>query len=290
MAATNRLDMLDSALLRPGRFDRHIEVTLPDVLAREKILNLHLRNKPTGDISIKDWAAKTIYFSGAKLESLVNEAAIIACKENSKCIYDKHMDSAYSIALAGYEKKNRGYISTEDKKITAYHEIGHTVVSLKLLPLEKVSKVTIIPSTKGAGGYTISIPEEKQYQSKSYLEKRIMVLLGGRAAEEMIFGKDKITTGAYSDIKKSTELASNMMVEYGMGSSLGLLNLQELSKVTTVNSENIIKECKELLDRLYEETLSLLITNRELVESITADLLEKETLYYEDLKSKLIAF
>ena len=177
IAATNRLDMLDSALLRPGRFDRQIEVTLPDLAAREKILNLHLKNKPVKNLDLRQWAQKTAYFSGAKLESLANEAAILACKDDSKYIDDIHMDKAFSIVVAGHEKIDRTSINEKDREITAYHEVGHALVNMCILPEDKVSKVTIIPSTKGAGGYTLSIPEDKMYHNGEYLRRRIMVLL-----------------------------------------------------------------------------------------------------------------
>lgn len=283
MAATNRLDMLDPALLRPGRFDRHIEISLPDLAAREKIISLHLKNKPVGDVNLRDWAHKTAYFSGAKLESLINEAAILACKEGSPYIIDSHMDKAFSIVLAGHEKVNRDSIQDKDKKITAYHEAGHAIVSLFQLPKEKVSKVTIIPSTKGAGGYTLSIPEDTLYQNKSYLKNRIMVLLGGRAAEEIIFGKDHVTTGAYSDLKRTTSIITKMITEYGMGETLGLLSLGELSNAASINSESFIQECKDILDSLYEKTKALLKSEKELLEKVVDLLMEKETLHYDEL-------
>ncbi|KYH34733.1 ATP-dependent zinc metalloprotease FtsH [Clostridium tepidiprofundi DSM 19306] len=283
IAATNRLDMLDNALLRPGRFDRHIEVTLPDVAAREKILNLHLKNKPTKEINIKEWAQKTSYFSGAKLENLVNEAAILACKSNKEFIDDSDMDKAFSIVLAGYEKINRDHIKEKDKKITAIHEAGHALITLNVLPNEKISKVTIIPSTNGAGGYTLSIPEDQMHQNKSYLLKRLMVLLGGRAAEEIMLGKDKITTGAYNDLQRSTELASSMVTQYGMGKSLGLLNISELKKHGISSEGEALKECKELIENLYEDVKSILVKNKETLEKLANKLIEKETLYYEDL-------
>ncbi|MBP2033743.1 cell division protease FtsH [Clostridium algifaecis] len=283
MAATNRLDTLDPALLRPGRFDRHIEITLPDICAREKIINLHLKNKPAGDIDIHTWSEKTAYFSGAKIESLINEAAIIACKENSPKIEDIHIDRAFSIILAGYEKKNRDYIKDIDKNITAYHEIGHAIVSLKMLPEEKVSKVTIIPSTKGAGGYTLSIPEDRLYQNKNYLIKKMMVLLGGRAAEEIIFGKDYITTGAHNDLKKCTNIAYNMIARYGMGDTIGLLSIEELSSLN-INQDNIIDECKKLVNTIYKKTKSLIINNRNLLEVKSNLLIKNETLFEKDLK------
>lgn len=284
MAATNRLDMLDEALLRPGRFDRHIEITLPDVAAREKILSLHLQNKPIGDIDIKEWAQKTSYFSGAKIESLVNEAAILACKDDSKFIENIHLDKAFSIVIAGHEKINRDHIKDNDKKITAYHEAGHALVSLRMLPEDKLSKVTIIPSTKGAGGYTLSIPEDRLYQTKDYLKKRIMVLLAGRAAEETIFGENNITTGAYNDFQHSTRIVSSMVTQYGMGNTLGLLNLGELSHLNYSNPDDIIAECKDTITNLYDDVKKLLSDDRELLEKITASLIEKETIFYEDIE------
>lgn len=282
IAATNRLDTLDPALLRPGRFDRHIEISLPDISAREKIIKLHLKNKPVGNINIKDWAQKTSYFSGAKIESLINEAAIIACKENNTTIEDKHMDKAFSITLAGYEKKNRDYIKNTDKNITAYHEMGHAITSLKMLPNEKVSKVTIIPSTKGAGGYTLSIPEDRLYQNKDYLTKKMMVLLGGRAAEHIVFGPEFITTGAHNDLKRCTNIAYNMISRYGMGKTLGLLNMEELSQLN-INQDNVIKECKNLVDDIYERTKKLILENMDFLEVKAKKLIEKETLFEEDL-------
>ncbi|MCD3350113.1 ATP-dependent zinc metalloprotease FtsH [Clostridium botulinum D/C] len=287
IAATNRLDMLDSALLRPGRFDRHIEVSLPDIIAREKILNLYLKDKPSKNININLWAQKTAMFSGAKLEHLVNEAAILACKDNSEYIEDIHLHNAFSIVLAGYEKQDRDHIKNLDKKITAYHEAGHALVSAKVLPNEKLSKVTIIPTTKGAGGYTLSIPEDKMYQSKEYLLNRIMVLLGGRAAEEIIFGKDKITTGAYSDLKHSTKLINNMITLYGMGNSLGLLTLSEIGHVSSSTQSMLINECKSTLENLYNETKSIILNNKNILENLATTLLNEESLYDEKLQQIL---
>ncbi|MBU3185262.1 ATP-dependent metallopeptidase FtsH/Yme1/Tma family protein [Clostridium estertheticum] len=285
IAATNRLDMLDEALLRPGRFDRHIEVTLPDVSAREKILKLHLKNKPIKDIDYSEWAHKTSYFSGAKLENLANEAAIIACKDNSTFIENEHLDKAYSIMLAGYEKVDRDYIKDDDRKITAFHEAGHALISLKMLPKDKVSKVTIIPTTKGAGGYTLSIPEDKLYQNKDYMKKKIMVLLGGRAAEEIIFGRDHVTTGAYSDLQRSTQLITNMITEYGMGESLGLLTMAKLKESGFTNQEEVFSECKDLISQLYDEVINILTAEKESLKSITSLLIKKETIDHEDLIS-----
>lgn len=283
MAATNRLDILDSALLRPGRFDRHVEIALPDVNAREKILSLYLDNKPHKDINIKDLAQKTTYFSGAKLESLINEAAILASKDNLGAILETHLEQAYSIVMAGHEKSERSHIKETDRKITAYHESGHALISMMKLPEDKVSKVTIIPTTKGAGGYTLTIPEDKNYQTYDYLRKRIMVFLGGRAAEEIIFGEKNITTGAYNDLMQSTNIIKNIVTEYGMGETLGLLKLSDLGNLSSAYGNQIIEECKKILDSLYDETKNLLKENLDVLHSMSKHLLEQEILNSNDL-------
>lgn len=286
IAATNRLDMLDKALLRPGRFDRHIEVSLPDVNAREKILSLHLKNKPHENLDIKDIAKKTVYFSGAKLENLINESAILAAKDNSNSITSAHIESAYSITLAGYEKKERSYLKEEDKLLTAYHEAGHGLINMLVLPHDKISKITIIPTTKGAGGYTLTIPEDRSYHRIDYLKNKIKVSLGGRAAEEIMFGKDKISTGAHGDISQTTDIALKMVTEYGMGETLGLIKLSSVGSLYSSYGNPVIEECKNLVDKLYAETLDLLKENRDTLDKIALELLEKETLY-EDQLNKL---
>ena len=284
MAATNRLDTLDSALLRPGRFDRHVEVSLPDINAREAIINLYLKNKPNKDINIRNLAEKTAYFSGAKIESLINEAAILAAKEDSTFIYEKHLNIAFSIITAGYEKNDTSYIKKEDRKITAFHEAGHALLSMILLPEDKVSKITIIPTTKGAGGYTLTIPEDKSYHTSLYLKRRIMVLLAGRASEELIFGKDKITTGAHNDIAKCTSMIKSMITEYGMGDSLGLLSLNSLENLQNGFSSNLLEEFKSLSENLYENCKYILKENIDILKELSTELLEKETLEYLDLE------
>lgn len=288
MAATNRLDILDSALLRPGRFDRHIEITLPDVLAREKILNLYLNEKPLGDVNLHELAKKTAYFSGAKLENLVNEAAILACKDNSDKILESHFDKAFSIVVAGYEKINRTYIREKDRKITAFHEIGHALLNTILLPQDEVSKVSIIPTTKGAGGYTLSIPQDNMYQNKDYLNRRIMVLLGGRAAEEIIFGKEYITTGASNDLKVATEMITNMISLYGMGESIGLISFNGLpQEYISAKSSSILDESKKTIESLYEESKAILNSQRDILDKLSNLLLEKEVIYQEDISNLL---
>ena len=284
IAATNRLDTLDPALLRPGRFDRHVEVTLPDVTAREKIIKLYLDNKPHKDIDISSIAKNTAYFSGAKLESLINEAAILAAKDNSNFIMQKHISIAHSTILAGSQKKDYSSISNTDSKLTAYHEAGHALISMLKVPEDIVSKISIIPTTKGAGGYTLTIPKDSNYQRIDYITNKIMVLLGGRAAEELIFGVDKISTGASSDIGQSTNIAMAMITEYGMGNSLGLLKLSNLGELSSSYGNVVIAECKQLVDKLYEDTLNTLRENSTLLEKIATDLLEKETIEGDSLQ------
>lgn len=285
IAATNRLDTLDSALLRPGRFDRHIEVSLPDISAREKIISLHLENKPYNNLDLKDIAKKTAYFSGAKLENLINEAAIIAAKENSRLLTQDHINKAYSIVLAGYEKKERSHYLEEDMLLTSYHEAGHALVSLIKTPEDKVSKITIIPTTKGAGGYTLTIPKDSSYQRLDYLKNRIMVLLGGRAAEEIIFGRDKISTGAQGDLSQTTEMAMSMISEYGMGKTLGLLKLSSLGPLSNSYGNPVVEECRELVNSLYGETLELLKENKEILNKIAMNLIDEETLDEKEIYS-----
>ncbi|MBX7295190.1 AAA family ATPase [Clostridium chauvoei] len=289
IAATNRLDILDPALLRPGRFDRHVEVSLPDIKAREKIISLYLNNKPYENLNIHDIAKKTSYFSGAKLENLINEAAILAVKENSKVLTQKHLNSAYSIVLAGYEKKERDHLLKEDKLLTSYHEAGHALISLIKTPEDKVSKITIIPTTKGAGGYTLTIPKDSSYQRIDYLKNRIMVLLGGRAAEELTFGVDKISTGAQGDITQTTEMALAMISEYGMGETLGLLKLSTLGSLATTYGQPVVEEYRELINSLYKDTLALLKENKDILDKLAITLLEEETLEEDDI-NKLIKF
>ena len=283
IAATNRLDTLDPALLRPGRFDRHVEVSLPDVKAREKIIQLYLNNKPHDKINIESIAKKTAGFSGAKLESLINEAAIIAAKENISSITNKEINQAYSLVLAGADKKDRDHLKEDDKKITAYHECGHALVSILKIPEEIVSKITIIPTTNGAGGYTLTIPQDTNYQRLDYLQNKIMVLLGGRAAEELIFGKNKISSGAQGDIGQVTNMALAMITEYGMGESIGLLKLSNLGNISASYGQPVVEEAKNLVNKLYAETLSLLSANKYLLDALAEELLVKETINEDEI-------
>lgn len=283
IAATNRFDMLDNALLRPGRFDRHVEVSLPDINARKKIIDLYMDNKPMAKVDLNSWAKKTAMFSGAKIENFLNEAAIIACKSNDPLISSEHLEEAYTTIIAGSPKQDTSAITQRDRIITAYHEIGHALISMILLPSEEISRVSIIPSTKGAGGYTLSIPEDRMYYTKNYICKKIIVLLGGRAAEDLLLGDDDITTGAHNDFQKATGLTVDMVSKYGMGKSLGLLNYDELKKKGINVDSEMLKECKDIQNHLYSEALSLLKSNMSTLKEMSELLLDKEILTQEDL-------
>lgn len=290
IAATNRLDTLDEALLRPGRFDRHIEIGLPDINARKKILKLHSKNKPLAEsVDIEELAYQTVYFSGAKLESLMNEAAIFAARRNSGRIEMQDIEKAFYTVVAGFEKKDRSSISEEDRKITAFHEAGHALITRLLVPENRVTKVTIIPSTKGAGGFSMNIPPDRMYYKKKDMENSIRIMLAGRGAEEVIFGQDNITTGAANDLERATEIILNMVRRFGMKSSSGLLNYDVLYRngMQQLQSD-ILEECKMTLATLYEEVKDILIKNKNLLSAIAQSLLEKETLNEKDL-DKIIA-
>jgi cell division protease FtsH len=288
LAATNRLDMLDEALLRPGRFDRHLEVGLPDVNARHQILKLHSDNKPlSSDVDLFKVAQMTVYFSGAKLEYLMNEAAILAAQTNSEFITMEQIDKSYSTVLAGAEKKDKSYITEEDRKITAYHEAGHALISKLVCPENIVRKITIIPSTKGAGGYTLNIPPDRMYKTKQHLFDDIKIALGGRAAEEVTYGKENITTGAYGDIQQVTKIILAMVKGYGMFEVTGLLNYEILDNQGMTNSTEIINFCNNILSKIYEEVIQLLLENLDKLEVIGNTLLKKETIYDDELNEIL---
>ena len=286
IAATNRLDMLDEALLRPGRFDRHIEVGYPDLGAREAIIRLHLKNKPIADeISPSEIAKQTVFFTGAMLENLLNEAAILAATQGEKVIYKKHIDAAFYTIIAGKEKKDRSNISELDRKITAYHEAGHALVTKLVAPENSVTKVTIIPSTKGAGGFSMNVPKDKMYLTKKELLARIQISLAGRVAEELIFGKDYVTTGASNDIEKASIDMKHYMVKYGMDEEIGLVNLEAIMGKQTIENDVLLKKCQGMMKVLYEETKALMNSHKEKLEGLTLALLEKETLNEEEIAS-----
>lgn len=282
IGATNRLDTLDEALLRPGRFDRHIEIGLPDVNARKHILSLYAKSKPMSDeVDLDALAKATVYFSGAMLENLLNEAAINAANEKEAAINKEHLDRAFYLVIAGAPKQDRSYISKLDREITAYHEAGHALMTTLLLPEHYISKVTIIPSVRGAGGFNLSIPKDTMFQNKRQLKASIQVLLAGRAAEELIFGADDITTGASNDIVKASQLLLDYVNKFGMDEELGLFNPEVLGEG---HDSKLIEKCRIRMKELYEETRVLMADQLPLLEKITAQLLEKETLSGETIE------
>ncbi len=281
IGATNRLDTLDEALLRPGRFDRHIEIGLPDVNAREHILSLYAGKKPLSeDVDLKDLARSTVGFSGAMLENLLNEAAINAANEKQSVIHKSHIDKAFYTVIAGAPKQDRSYITELERRITAYHEAGHALVTSLLLPEHFISKVTIIPSVRGAGGFNLSIPKDTMFQNKRQLRTNIQVLLAGRIAEELIFGAQEITTGAGNDIQKASQLILDYTNKFGMDEEMGLFSTEVLGDSY---DNKLLTRCRDQMNLLYGETRELLSTHRTMLESVTAELLEKESLNQEDI-------
>ncbi|MFZ5986590.1 MAG: ATP-dependent zinc metalloprotease FtsH [Bacillota bacterium] len=285
IAATNRLDMLDPALLRSGRFDRQIQVALPDVDARHAILELHAKNKPlSSDIDLKEIAKMTVYMSGADLANVMNEAGIYAVRNGHPSITMKDIDLAVSKIQAGEEKRNKKNITLKDKEITAYHEAGHALAA-KLLSGVTVSKVTIIPTTKGAGGYTLFVPDEKMFSTKKDLLNDIAIFLGGRAAEEIIFGENEVTNGASNDLRKATQIAVDMVKNFGMSQTIGLVSFLDVNKDNSSNiSMNVVeKEVKEIIEGVYKETRELIKSNSDCLRNIASLLLERETIYRKDI-------
>jgi len=287
IAATNRLDMLDPALLRSGRFDRQIQVALPDVDARLSILELHAKNKPLGnDIDLNEIARMTVYMSGADLANVMNEAGIYAVRNRHPKITMKDIDKAISKIQAGEEKRNKKNITLKDKEITAYHEAGHALVA-KLLSGATVSKVTIIPTTKGAGGYTLFLPDEKMFSTKKELLNDISVFLAGRASEEIIFGENEVTNGASNDLRKATQIAMNMVKNYGMSQKVGLVSFLDIhsDNSSNTNMNTVEKEVKDIIEQVYKETKDLLKNNSDCLKNIATLLLERETIFKKDVDS-----
>lgn len=286
LAATNRLDTLDEALLRPGRFDRQIEVGLPDYQARRAILSLYTRNRPVEEgVDLNALAHQTVYFSGAKLENLVNEAAIYAAKESAKKITRHHLEQAFHKVVAGEEKKDRSSICRRDREITAYHEAGHAAVTKLLCPENRITKVSIIPSTNGAGGYSMNIPPDRLFHTKRNMLNHIKVALGGRIAEELVFGPEEITTGASNDIQRATETLAAMVKRFGMSSELGMLNYEVLSPGYGEVDQNLVKLLSEEMNKLYQETKALLKANFLLIQSIAEGLLRQEVLNEKEIEA-----
>ena len=275
IAATNRLDTLDEALLRPGRFDRQIEIGLPDLAGRKNILNTHAMNKPIArSVDMEELARQTVYFSGAMLENLLNEAAITAAKNGTDEIVQKDIDTAYYTIIAGSEKKDRSAIKDRERRITAYHEGGHALATKLLSPEHSVPKITIIPSTKGAAGFCVNLPPDKMYFTKRELENQAISLLAGRAAEEAAFGPDNITTGASNDIQRVNHIIKDYVSKYGMSATAGLAELSDDEKH---------KEYRLHINKLYSAALELVKENFETLENIAQALLDRESLCEREL-------
>ena len=297
MAATNRVDILDPAILRPGRFDRKITVTRPDVGGREEILKVHARNKPLAeDVNLKQVAQTTAGFTGADLENLLNEAAINAAVDNRKFVKQADVDKAFIQVGIGTEKHSR-IISDKEKKITAYHEAGHAILFHVLPEVGPVHTISIIPTGLGAAGYTMPLPEkDEMFITKKRMLEDIMVSLGGRIAEEIIFGD--ITTGASSDIKKATQEARNMVTKYGMSGNIGVINYDENEEDVFIGYDishskkhsefmagEIDKEVKMIIDKCYAKAKELILQYEDILHSSAELLIEKEKIGREEFEA-----
>ena len=297
MAATNRKDILDPAILRPGRFDRNVVVGRPDVKGREEILKVHARNKPLGDdVDLKQIAQTTSGFTGADLENLLNEAAILAAKESRAYIQQADIQKAFIKVGIGAEKHSR-VISEKEKKITAYHESGHALLFHLLPDVGPVHTVSIIPTGAGAAGYTMPLPEkDEMFNSRGRMLQEIVVDLGGRVAEELVF--DDITTGASQDIKQATKMARDMVTRYGMSENIGLICYKDDDDEVFIGrdlahahsySEGIASaidvEVKRIIDESYEKAKTIIAEHRDVLDRCAALLLEKEKITREEFEA-----
>ncbi|MDE7212429.1 MAG: AAA family ATPase, partial [Lachnospiraceae bacterium] len=287
LAATNRPDVLDKALLRPGRFDRRIIVDKPDLKGRLEILKVHAKNVLMHDsVDLEAIALATSGVVGSDLANMINEAAILAVKEGRTVVTQEDLFESVEVVIAGKEKKDR-ILSAEEKKIVAYHEIGHALVTALEKNAEPVQKITIVPRTMGSLGYVMQVPEEEKYlMSKEELSTRLIMLLAGRAAEELVFGS--VTTGASNDIEKATSIARAMVTQYGMSEKFGLMGLESIEdryldgrpvlKCADETAAEIDHEVMELLRVAHEKALALLKDNRGPLDKLAAFLIEKETI------------
>ena len=279
IGATNRLDLLDEALLRPGRFDRHIHIGSPNFHTRYEILKVHTNNKPLDPaVDLELLAKKTHGFNGAHLSNIANEAAIFAVRDNSPIITAVHFDKALERVIAGLESKNSTLIEKE-KNIVSYHEAGHAIVS-NILGICPIQKISIVPRGE-ALGYVLQLPDEDRYiYTKDELIGKIKILLAGKASEEIIFNHQ--STGAKDDLKKVTDIANQMVCEYGM-SKLGFMTID--GNVKTFLSEQVQKEANEIVQNCYKDTLKLLESNINDLHIVSKYLFDKETMTHEELKS-----
>ena len=288
MAATNRVDILDPAILRPGRFDRKVGVGRPDIKGREEILAVHAKDKPLGDdVDLKRIAQTTAGFTGADLENLLNEAAILAAKGARRFIKQTDIEQAFVKVGIGAEKKSK-VISEKEKKITAYHEAGHAILFHELPDVGPVHTISIIPTGTGAAGYTMPLPEQDEmFNTKGKMMQTIMVALGGRIAEEIIFGD--VTTGASQDIKQATSIARAMVTQYGMSDRIGMINYgsdenevfigRDLAHARSYGEEvasEIDSEVKRIIDECYEKARQIILSKEEVLHKCCTLLIEKE--------------
>lgn len=296
MAATNRVDILDPAIMRPGRFDRKVTVGVPDIGGREEILRVHAKNKPLAeDIDLKQIAQTTAGFTGADLENLMNEAAINAAKDGRAFVVQEDVKKAFIKVGIGSEKRSR-IISDKEKKITAYHEAGHAILFHVLPDVGPVYTVSVIPTGNGAAGYTMPLPEkDEMFLTKGKMLQDIMVSLGGRIAEEIIF-KD-ITTGASSDIKKATNVARKMVTRFGMSEKIGVINYDDDGEEVFIGrdlahakghseavSGEIDKEVKSIIDDCYTKAKEIILQHENVLHSCAELLLEKEKISREEFE------
>ncbi|MDO4648930.1 MAG: ATP-dependent zinc metalloprotease FtsH [Eubacteriales bacterium] len=297
MAATNRVDILDPAILRPGRFDRKVAVGRPDVKGREEILRVHSKEKPLGeDVDLHQIAQTTAGFTGADLENLMNEAAIVAAKEGRGYILQQDIKKSFIKVGIGAEKKSK-VISDKEKKITAYHEAGHAILFHVLPDMEPVYTISIIPTGMGAAGYTMPLPEsDEMFDTKGQMTQEIITLLGGRVAEEIIFGD--ITTGASNDIKRATGIARAMVTKYGMSEKIGLVALGDDDDEVFIGrdlahtrgfSEDVARsvdqEIRRIVEECHEKARDLIMEHQDVLHSCAALLLEKEKIHREEFEA-----
>ena len=297
MAATNRVDILDPAILRPGRFDRRIHVGLPDVRGREEILKVHAKNKPLADdVNLEEIARTTAGFAGADLENLLNEAAICAARENRPYLMDEDIRKSFIKVGIGAEKKSR-IISEKDKRVTAYHEAGHAILFHVLPDVGPVYTVSVIPTGQGAGGYTMPLPEkDEMYLTKGKMLQDIAVCLGGRIAESLVF--DDVTTGAVQDIRQATERARDMVTKYGFSDELGMINYSTSDDEVFIGREIghaknfsegtaavIDQEVKRIIESCREKATKILKENRKVLDKLAELLIEKERIGQQEFEA-----
>jgi len=291
MAATNRPDVLDPALLRPGRFDRQIVVDAPDVKGREEILKVHARKKPLDEsVDLRVVARRTPGFSGADLENLLNEAALIAARHHRKRVLPTDLEEAADRVTMGPERKSR-VITAKDKRVTAYHEAGHAIATHVLPEADPVHKLTIVPRGRAAG-YMMPLPDDRSHYQRSYLLDRIAVLMGGRAAEEIVFGE--VTTGAQNDFQQATDLARRMVVDWGMSAVIGPVShgsgqelflgrdFTEMRNYSEETAQSIDGEVKRICEESYKRVKTLLEDQRDAMERVVEALIARETLTGEE--------